>query len=199
MSDYHVAFGLASLVLSVVGHIFYIRSIFVDGTKPHPFTWLLFTILDGTVFLVQFLHGGGPGAWLLGLTTIFGGIVFVISLVKGEKRIATIDWICLLAALAGIATWIVTNNPFYAVALACMTELVAKAPTFRKSYLRPHEESITIWISGIINFTLSLIALTSHTFTTVLFPAVIIITNVLLVAMILLRRRKLGRVAANAV
>lgn len=196
MFEYHVALGLSSLVLSVVGHALYIRSIFAYGVKPHPFTWLLFTVLDGTVFLVQFLNGGGPGAWLLGLTTVFGGIVFLISIAKGEKRIARIDWICLLAAFLGIVTWIATKNPLYAVLIACITELIAKAPTFRKSYLRPHEESLTIWISGIINFTLAISALTSITFTTALFPLVIIITNVMLVAMILLRRRKLGRVAA---
>lgn len=124
-----------------------------------------------------------------------GSTIFLLSLWRGEKRIAKSDWGFLVAALAGIAAWVATGNALYAVVLACLVELAAKVPTFRKSYLRPYEESLTIWVSGMINFSLSLVALATLSWTTSLFPIVIVVTNAALVIMILLRRKQLGRIS----
>jgi len=192
MVDYHVLFGVASVLIQLVGFSLYTLSAFREGTKPHPFTWLVFAVIDGTVFVAQLLHGGGPGAWLLGLTTFTGSLLFLLSLWRGEKHIARMDWVCLVTAFVGIGAWQMTGNALYAVVLASLVDAIAKVPTLRKSYVRPHEESLTIWITGMINFSLSIAALSSKSLVTVLFPAEIITTNALLVAIILVRR---GQVA----
>lgn len=192
MADYHVVFAVVALAFVLVGFALYVRSMFRDGTKPHPFTWFLFAVVDGTVFVAQVQHGGGPGAWVLGLSTLAGIVLFLFALKRGEKRIVKIDWACLALALIGIVAWNVTDNALYAVVLASITDAIAKVPTIRKSYVRPHEESLTIWLTGIVNFSLSIVALSSLTWTTALFPAEIIFTNALLIAVILLRRRRLA-------
>lgn len=196
MLDHHILFGAASVLLQLVGFALYTRSAFKDGTKPHPFTWLIFATVDGTVFAAQVLHGGGPGAWLLGVTTLTGTALFLLALWRGEKRITRLDWTCLATALAGIVVWQLTGNALYAVLLASVVDIVAKVPTLRKSYIRPHEESLTIWITGTVNFSLSIVALESLSWTTALFPAEIVVTNALLVVLVLARRRQLARLSA---
>lgn len=192
MNDYQVILGVVTIVIQLIGVTLYIRSVFLEGTKPHPFTWLVFATVDGTIFFAQFLNGGGPGAWLLAGTTCTGTIIFLVALWKGEKRITRSDWVFLTAALLGITAWITTGNALYAVILACFVEIAAKVPTFRKSYLRPHEESLTIWVTGTINFSLSVLALTTLSWTTAPFPIVIAVTNAALIVLILLRRRQLA-------
>lgn len=192
MADYHVVLGMLALALQPLGVALYISSTFWKGTKPHPFTWFTFSVVDGTIFAAQLLHGGGPGAWLLGVTTFTSSLIFAVALWKGERRIARIDWIFLALALVGIAAWNATGNALYAVVLASFVELIAKVPTFRKAFLRPDEESVTIWSVGFVNFSLSIAALTTKSLITVLFPLVIVASNGALIAVILLRRRQLA-------
>lgn len=191
MSDYHIVLGAVTVIMAFVGYGLYFRSIFKLETKPHPFTWFLFLVLDGTVFVAQVMNGAGPGAWSMGVGTILAAVVFLLALKRGEKRIAKFDWACLGVALLGIGGWIVTNNALVAVVLASLTDSLAKAPTIRKSYLRPYEESVSIWSLDIVRFFLSILALSSMTLTTALSPAEIIVTNAILVIVILLRRRQL--------
>ena len=190
--DYHVVLGIVTVAMVFLAYGLYFRSIFRGETKPHPFTWFLFLVLDGTVFTAQVVNGAGPGAWSMGVGTLLATIVFMLSLRWGEKRIARFDWICLCVALLGIAGWIVTSNALVAVVLASLTDSLAKAPTIRKSYSRPYEESLSLWSIDIFRFILSIFALSSITLTTALSPAEIVLTNALVVAVILFRRRQLA-------
>lgn len=50
--------GVLSTVLAVYCTVPYIRSILAGRTKPHQFSWLVFTIMNGIVTVAQFLEGG---------------------------------------------------------------------------------------------------------------------------------------------
>ncbi len=189
MVDYHVVLGVVTVAMGIVAYALYLRSIFQGITKPHPFTWFLFGLVDGTVFIASTIHGGGPGAWAFGVASLINFGIFLLALWWGEKRIARIDWICLFAALVGIAAWVVTNNALYAVLLACLSDALAKIPTIRKSYVNPNEESLSIWSIDLLKYTLVLGALSSVTLTTALFPIEIVLSNAIVVAVILMRRQ----------
>ncbi|OGG53153.1 hypothetical protein A3H16_00010 [Candidatus Kaiserbacteria bacterium RIFCSPLOWO2_12_FULL_53_8] len=192
--DYHIVLGAIAAVGSLVGYGLYFRSIFRGITKPHPFSWLIFVVLDGTVFVAQVVSGGGPGAWVTGVSALMNALIFLLALTRGEKRIAKVDWVCLACAFFGIVLWWITDQPLLGVVFAAAADAIAKVPTLRKSYLRPDEESITLWSLDILKFSLSIAALSSVTLTTALFPAEAVVTNGLLVILILLRRRQLDRI-----
>ena len=78
----------------------------------------------------------------------------------------------------------------YQIVLACVSDVLSKIPTFRKSYLRPNEESITVWSVDTVLYSLSIVVLSTISWTTALFPAEIVAADVLLVAMILFRRKQ---------
>jgi len=189
--DYHVIFGIVTVALTFLGYGIYLRSTFRGETKPHPFTWLLFVVIDSVVFVAQVMNGAGPGAWAMGIGTLLAGLVFVLALRQGEKNIKKIDWVCLAIAFIGIAAWSATNNALFAVILAAMSDAIAKVPTIRKSYARPDEESLSIWSLDLVRFSLSIVALSSLTWTTALFPAEIVLSNAVVVVVVLLRRQQL--------
>ena len=165
---------------------------FLLGLLSNPFSWFIFAVLDGTVFFAQILNGGGPGSWTMGISGLLAAITFLVALQRGEKRIVKLDWACLCIALIGIGGWLITNNALVAVALAALTDAIAKVPTIRKSYVRPDEESISIWSIDVVRFSLSIIALTSITLTTALSPAEIAFTNAIVVGVVLFRRWQLA-------
>jgi len=192
MIDYHVVVGALAVALTLVGYGSYFRSIFLGETKPHAFTWIVFTFIDGIIFFIQLGEGGGPGAWVLGVAALFSAVVSILSLRFGEKDIRPIDWACLLGAVVGLCIWQGIDNAFGAVILLSMTNMLATAPTFRKSFIKPGEESVIIWALDVVKFSLSIVALESRTLTTALFPASIAVVNSMLVIMVLLRRRTLA-------
>jgi hypothetical protein len=203
MGDYHTTLAVVAILLAFLGYWLYLRSIFRGETKPHPFSWFLFLVLDSTIFIAQIKNGAGPGAWPVGVGNLFALLVFLLALRQGEKNIKRIDWVCLVLALVGIAAWNATGDALYAVILASIADVLAKVPTIRKAYVRPHEESISIWLIDMFRFSLSIAALSMLNWTTALFPAEIVATNGAVVATILLRRRRLangrreGRMGTN--
>ena len=189
--DYHVILGGIGVGVALVGYAFYIRSILLGETKPHIFTWLILGLIDGIVFVAQLVSGAGAGAWPLGISIIICSVIVALSVKRGEKRITASDWVFLTAALASIGVWIVMRDPLGAVIILTVINVFGTAPTVRKSFYRPNEESMIPWSLDIVRFILALIALDTFNLTTALFPAGIILTNLCLVTMVLYRRRQL--------
>ncbi len=193
MTDYHVVLGAIAALLGIVGYWLYFRSIFRGETKPHLFTWLSYTLVDFIVFTAQVVKGGGPGAWTI-LTGNIGSLaVSILALRFGEKYITKSDWASFVGVLCAIVLWRATNDPLGAVIISTVINFLAIAPTIRKSYVNPFEESMSIWILDTIRFSMSMAALASFNLTTALFPAAIVVGNLILISTILIRRRVLTR------
>lgn len=190
INNYHVVLGLVAVIIGGLGYIPYYRDIFRGTTKPHPFTWLGFAILNAITFVVQVVTGGGPGAWVTGITTIATLGIATLSFTKGEKRITMFDWICFTGALIGIVLWKLTDSPLSAVVIVTIADLLAFAPTFRKAYLRPRQETATLYLMSVFKYGISLFALTTFTVTTTFFPIAITIANLAIVILLIGRRHK---------
>jgi hypothetical protein len=187
--DYHQVVGLIAVGVGIVGYIPYYRNIFLGKTKPHPFTWLGFSLVNGIAFFAQILTGGGPGAWVSFITALATLGIAILAFNRGEKKIIFFDWVCFVGALVGIISWKLTNNPLSAVVIVTIANFLALAPTFRKAFLRPHEETASLYLMSALKFIFSLFALTSFTLTTALFPSALILCNIGVVILLVIRRR----------
>jgi len=188
--DYQVVLGLVASAIGIIGYIPYYRDIFRGTTKPHPFTWLGFSIPNGIAFAAQVATGGGPGAWVSAITCVGTFGIAVLAFRKGEKDITFFDWVCFGGALIGIALWKLTSDPLWAVVIVTIADLLAFGPTYRKSFVRPNEETATLYAMSVLKYAISLFALASFTLTTALFPAAMAAANVAIVFIIVLRRSK---------
>src|SRR5215475_6486252 len=152
------AFGLLSLVLSIVSYVPYLRSIFVANTRPHAFTWLVWGAVMAIAFVAQLYGRAGAGSWSTGLSAAFCLAIGIIALFRGEKHITRGDWIALLTTLAAIPLWVATSDPLWSVLLVTAIDAVAYYPTVRKSWAKPDEELAFKYVLSDIRYLFSLLA-----------------------------------------
>ncbi|OGG79822.1 hypothetical protein A3A39_00900 [Candidatus Kaiserbacteria bacterium RIFCSPLOWO2_01_FULL_54_13] len=194
MTDYHVVLGGLAVVIGLVSYVPYFRDIVRGATKPHPFSWFVWGFVSGIAFLAQIVKDGGPGAWATGITSIACFVIAAFAFFRGERGITKFDWVCFIGAMAGIVFWRITNEPLSAVIIVTIVDGLGFAPTFRKAYLKPYEETLSTYVLSLLKWGLGLIALTSVNLTTILFPGAIFVMNLGFVVMVLIRRRQLSSV-----
>src|SRR5581483_9736264 len=100
----------------------YIRGVLNGRTKPHAFSWLVYSVMTGIAFFGQIAGGGGAGAWVNGLTAIVCFVIFIFGLIKGRANIAFIDWFSLSGAAVALIFWFVTKGPLLSVILVTLID-----------------------------------------------------------------------------
>ena len=180
--------GYLSLVIALVGQVLYLWSIARKHSKPHAFSWLIWSVLNIIAFFAQYSKGAGPGAWATAFTAFACFSVTAWALFQGEKDITRSDRITFIGALMTVPVWYFTQNPLCAVMLIILIDALGYWPTFRKSYFRPREEMISTYVLGTVKFIFSLLAMENYSLVTALYPAFMIAGNTVFIAMVVWRR-----------
>jgi hypothetical protein len=183
-------FGLAAVVLAIIGHLPYIRDTIWRGTEPHIYTWLVWSIVTTIAFFGQWTTGGGAGSWSTGVTLLLTYGITVLALRYGTKNVTRFDTACLIASFIAIVPWALTNDIVWSVILATLIDAAAYAPTIRKTWLSPSTETLSMYWLGIIRHILAIVALATYSITTALYPFALLIMNIVVVLVIVLRRNK---------
>ncbi len=186
--------GILSMVFALGGLAPYFYALFKGQTKPHAFSWIIWSFVMIIVCAAQFTAGAGPGAWLNGFASTLCLAIGLISLKKGEKNITKSDWVAFIFALLAIPLWVFTKEPLWSVILLTLIDLSAYYPTIRKSWPKPHEETAVTYGVSCFVLTFSILATDVVNLTTILYPAVFIVVNAFVCTMLLTRRRILARV-----
>jgi uncharacterized membrane protein HdeD (DUF308 family) len=171
------ACGIIATVISVISFFPYLRDVFRRKTQPHSYTWLIWTILQVTGVVAMFNNGAGIGALALTVGAFFCGYIFILSLKYGTKNITLFDTVCLIGALAAIAVYVFLHNPVLSVILITVIDFVGFLPTLRKAYVEPYSETISLYALGVIWSTFNIIAISTYSLTTTLYPSCILFAN----------------------
>ena len=190
MTHYEII-GYITVVFAIALHIPYLKSTLTGTIKPHPFTWTLWTMLTVIVFFAQVFDGAGPGAWGTGTVGLLCIAITIASLKNGFQNIKKIDVILFSSGLLAIPLWLLFGDPTLSVILLTTIDLIAFAPTYRKSYLNPHDEPIYLYSLNVLRHGLSLFAIVNVTIATALFPFMVMLANGSLAVFLLWRRRTL--------
>jgi len=191
--NYKIIIGILAAAIGFISYIPYFRDIFLKKTKPHLFSWFIWTLISGTAFFAQIGEGAGSGAWVVGLSSILCFSIGVLSLFQGERKITLSDWIALSGAVIGLTLWQITSNPLLAIIFVTIADALAFIPSFRKAYYKPDEETAITWLASSFKFTLALVATETYGLTTVLYPLSLVITNGSFLIMLLIRRKILRK------
>jgi len=191
MIPYKIILASIGIGVAFIGYIPYFRGMFAGRTKPHAFSWLIWTILVSIAFAAQLSESGGAGSWVTGSSALLCFLVFLFAFVKGDRKFVLFDWMSLFLAFCAIALWVITNDPTFSIILVVVSDALGFLPSFRKAYLLPHEETASLYAFASIKFFLSLISLERFVLATWLFPAYLMVTNALFVVYLLWRRRVL--------
>ena len=186
------ALGLFAIALTIYAFFPYIRSIQKGETKPHVFSWILWGTTTFIVFLAQYSDEGGAGAWPIGVSGLITLYVAGLAYVKkSDVTISKSDWIFFSIGVWSLPLWYITSDPLWAVVVLTFIDLVGFIPTFKKSYIRPHDEHLGFYVLMTARNFISVLALQNYSLTTVLFPAAVGLAALLFVIMVIARRAKL--------
>jgi hypothetical protein len=171
----------------------YIRSIRVEETVPHVFSWIVWASATFVVFAAQLADGAGVGAWPIGFSACI--TAYIAYLAYGKRRhssITPIDWVFFALALAALPAWWLTSDPLWAVVLLTAADLIGFGPTFRRAYDHPFQEDAGFFALGALRNSLVVLALEHYSWTTVLFPAAVGIACLGLASLLYIRRAGSG-------
>ena len=170
----------------------YLWQVFHRTIKPHVFSWIIWGTIGLIGFAAQYVGKAGPGCWAIGASSILCFVIAGTGFFYGEKSVTRSDWACFIVSLSAIPVWLATSNPLWAVVIVSAIDAVAFYPTFRKSWMNPHEEGMMAFLLYGLQMLLSIIALENFTLTTALYPATIFVLNIALTLTLLYRRRALA-------
>jgi hypothetical protein len=185
---------LASLVGIFGAFLPYLRDIFLKKTKPHAYTWLIWTITQGTAVAGLWYGKGGWGTLALSVGTVFVFITFLLSLKYGTRNITKSDTVILIAALLAVVVWWQLHSPLLSVLMISVIDFFGYLPSFRKTFEEPWTETTTSWIVFSLANILTILALKEYNFLTLVYLITISSANIILFTISLLRRRVVHRV-----
>lgn len=189
--------GVITVTIALSTYLPYLKDTIIGKVKPHPFSWIIWTFLGGIAYAAQLANHAGPGAWMSGVALAMCILIILFSLREGFKNIKKFDIGIFCAALAALALWVITNDATWSVILVCIANTVAYLPTFRKSYHRPHEDMLYLYIVNAFRNGLSLLAFNEVSILTVLYPITIMMNCGIMSVYLLWRRSVMSEKAKN--
>ena len=189
IEDYKFWLALIAVVLSLYAYIPYLASILKGETKPHLFSWIIWTVLALIAVTILFAAGAGMGAWPSAVAALTACVITILAIKYGTKDIKRSDYVFFFASLSAIPLWIVTKDPTYSAFLVTGITITAAFPTIRKSWHYPAQEVMSTYGINIIRFILSIMALESFSIATTVFPAGMVFMNGMIFGVLLLRRK----------
>ncbi len=187
--------GIIAIILTFIAYVPYIKDIIARKTKPHIYSWVSWFLSGGIVFALQFSNNAGAGAFVTFAAELACILVIFLTIkYKVSSKITNADKIFILMTLTALSFWLIAKQPIISAILLTLTDLLAFAPTIRKSWITPHSETLTFYFLNILRFGLAVLALSNYNAVTMLYPTTWFIANTLFVCMLLFRRKALEKI-----
>ncbi len=185
-----IILGAIAACLALISSYLYIRDIFRGNTKPHTYTWLIWSIVTTIAFFGQWVSGGGPGSWATGVAAIVTIGTFFLSLKDkyGTKDITNFDKVCLALAILSILPWLLTKSVLWSVLLATFIDLIAFFPTMRKTWHAPKSESLGSMYVDAVKHALSTFSMGTYSLITLVYPLSVLATKFVIIGEIVFLR-----------
>lgn len=171
------SFAILAALLAVAGNVPYAWQTLRGGVRPHPYTWLVGSIVSGIVLFGMLDKGAGMGALPVAVAEGFTILIFLFSLKYGFVQTTRTDRIFLALSLAAIVPWVLTKDPTLSVLCAVGIDLLGLFPTFRKTWHLPKTESFTLYSANIARHILLLASLPIYNLATTLHSIAMLCTN----------------------
>ncbi|MEM6867446.1 MAG: IS256 family transposase [Cyanobacteria bacterium P01_C01_bin.121] len=144
MTDLLTDLGKIAGVLALLGYIPYLISIVRRKTLPNPATWWIWSIMGGILFASYYLEGNREAIWVPLSYFIGPTVTGILSLKYGRSEFGNFEKYCLAGAATSLLLWYI-SGPILALTMLIMIDLIAIAPTLRKTYFKPDSEDPLAW------------------------------------------------------
>jgi hypothetical protein len=140
--------GILSTLCAIYVGLPYMRTIIRGETRPHQYTWLIYTIMDGIIVVSQYLAGGRLSVLAYFVYFIYAAVIFGLSLKYGVRNSSSYDRLLLGFALATIVLWALTRNNTLAIWLTVLIDSYATTMLILKVRKHPGSEPLYLWCIG---------------------------------------------------
>jgi hypothetical protein len=192
MNDLKTILGIAAVILTFIGYVPYLISLIKGKTKPHIYSWFIWTLDAFIIFFLQITHGAGSGALVTLAVGIMCLLVFTLTLrQKNKSPITKTDSIFLVIAFVALIIWLLAKQPLISAILIMLVDLFGFIPTIRKSYKNPYSENLTFYAITTFRFVLTILAIQHYSPITTLYPGVWLVCNAFFTMMLVVKRKSL--------
>ena len=136
-------FGVLAAVVGIADTVPYMRDTLGRSTRPHRGTWLIWAVLAIVVCLSQRADGASWSLVMAGTQVVVTTAIFVLAIRLGTGGVSAIDALMIGVAAAGVAGWLVVNEPMVATLCVVGADLIAAAMMVPKTYRDPHSETLS--------------------------------------------------------
>jgi hypothetical protein len=182
-------FSLIAVILTFLAYIPYFRDILRGKTHPHVYSWSLWTLLTILIVALQILGGAGSATWVTAAAGLMSLGVVLFSLKHGKKYIITSDTVVAILSLIAIGFWVIVHQPVISIILVVVADILAFIPTVRKSWSAPHTETLSLYVTNTLRFTLALLAVKNYTVLSSLWIVAWVLANGLFSLLLVVRRK----------
>jgi hypothetical protein len=190
--DIHTFFAIAAIAMSIGRYGTYFYTIHQGKTKPHAFSWLLWGVVTGIGTVAQFSLNAGPSAYALGFVSITCLLIALLAYFIGTKDYTKSDWFALFACVCAIPVWQITQSPMAALAIIIVIDGLSYWPTIRKSFHHPETEPPISYLMAGTRYFLMLFAIPEPTWSNMLYPFFLMMTDWIYALFLIIRRKQLG-------
>lgn len=183
---------ILSIIAAIIGNVAfypYLKEILAKKTKPHLYTWLIWTLTQGTGVYGVLHGGGGWGVLNLFIGTFFVFLVFLFSLKYGTKNITFSDTIILVLALLAIIVWWQLDQPIISIVMISAIDFCGYIPSFRKTYKEPSSEPAIAWAGFAISNIIAIFALSQYNVLTITYIATLATANIILMMISFIKKQ----------
>ncbi len=168
-----IGFLALAVAFSLTGLTFYVADTLRGRTQPNRVTWALWALAPLVAFAAEVDEGVGPVAIMTLLIGIGPLVVVAASFVdrRGYARLTRFDLACGGLSVLALVAWQITGSGNVAILFSVLADLLAAAPTVRKSYLRPESETWKAFLCSAISASITLLTISDWTFAAAAFPA----------------------------
>jgi hypothetical protein len=185
------ALSVIAVVLTFLAYIPYYRDIVRGKTHPHIYSWALWALLTVLIVALQIKGNAGSAIYVTASAGLLCIGVIVLGLKHGKRDITTSDTIVAILGLIAIGFWLIIGQPIISIVLVVIADLLAFVPTVRKSWHKPYSETLSLYATNTLRFTLALLAVKEYTILSSLWLAVWVLANGLFSVMLVIRRKQI--------
>ena len=183
--------GSIAVILTFIAFVPYIYSIIKGKTRPHIFTWVIWSISVMIIFFAALKGKSGAGAWAIGISALIYIFIVILSYYKkSDKYITRRDIILLIIAISAIPIYYIFIDPLWSVILLVSIIFIGYLPTISKTYRKPETENITLYAIMFTRNLLIIFAIENYNLANLLFPIISNIGNMILIFILLVKRGK---------
>lgn len=187
--NFKLIIAIVASILTVVGFVPYLKDIFARKTKPHLYTWLIWSITQITATIALLYGGGKFGSISLIVGTILVLSTLLLSFKYGTKNITKSDKIILALALLAIIVWWQLESPLLALFMVSAIDGIGYIPTIRKSFVDPWSETISFWAMMALVDLLAIASNDQYNLLTTTYITTIFVANIIIVSICFFRRQ----------